>query len=247
MKERIKQEIKKHAIDEVPHECCGILLQNENENSLEILKCENSSAHKANHFLISPRDYLKASEKGKIIAFYHSHCSEEDSFSEYDKLQSEQHNIKYILYCVEKNTFHEYEPKNYTSPYVGRDFELGVNDCLTLGIDYYKNECDIQIKNHYRDRNWFIENPNSYQEHYEEEGFIKVLDGPLTKENLPEVKKHDAVLMKYLGKNFPTHGAMYIGDGLILHHQIGCYSRVEPYSDTFLERTVGILRHENLL
>jgi proteasome lid subunit RPN8/RPN11 len=247
MKEQIKLEIKKHALDETPNECCGILLQNEKKSSLEIFKCKNMSPNKAEQFSISPGDYLKASKKGKILAFYHSHPSEEDSFSEYDKLQSEQHNVKFILYCVKKKSFHEYEPKDYVSSYVGRDFELGVNDCLTLGIDYYKNECNIKVKNYYRDRNWFIENPNSYQEHFEEEGFIKILNGPLTKKDLPKIKKHDFLLMKYLGKNFPTHGANYVGNGLILHHQINCYSRIEPYNGVFLERTVGVLRHESLL
>ena len=110
-----------------------------------------------------------------------------------------------------------------------------------------ENECNIKIKNHYRDRNWFIENPNSYQEHYEEEGFIKILDGPPTKKDLLKIKKHDGIMMKYLGKNFPTHGAIYVGSGLILHHQINCYSRIEPYDGTLLERTVGTLRHESLL
>ena len=247
MREKIKQDIKKHALDEAPDECCGVLLQNKNTKDLEIFKCKNSSTNKANHFLISPSDYLKASKGGEILAFYHSHFSEEDSFSEYDKLQSEQHNVKFILYCVKKNSFHEHKPEKCKSPYVGRDFELGVNDCLTLGIDYYENECNIKIKNHYRDRNWFIENPNSYQEHYKEEGFIKMLDGPLTKKDLPKIKKHDALLMKYLGKNFPTHGAIYVGNGLILHHQINCYSRIEPYDGIFPERTVGVLRHESLL
>ena len=247
MREQIKQNIKKHAFDEAPNECCGILLQNEEKKGLEIFKCKNSSANKAHHFLISPGDYLRASEKGKILAFYHSHDSEESSFSEHDKLQSEQHNVKFILYCTKKNSFHEYKPEKYASPYVGRDFELGVNDCLTLAIDYYKKECGIKIKNYYRDRNWFIENPDSYQEHYKEEGFTQVLGGPLTKKDLPEMKKHDGVMMKYLGKDFPTHGAVYLGDGLILHHLINCYSRIEPYNGVFLDRTVGIFRHESLL
>ena len=65
--------------------------------------------------------------------------------------------------------------------------------------------------------------------------------------DLPKIKKHDFLLMKYLGKNFPTHGANYVGNGLILHHQINCYSRIEPYNGIFLERTVGVLRHESLL
>lgn len=244
MKDSIKREIRQHALEEAPNECCGILLQNELSKDLEVFRCQNLSANKRKHFSISPSHYLKATQKGKIIAFYHSHNSE-NGFSDYDKAQSEQHNVKFILYCVGNDSFLEYLPQKFLPSYVGRDFQMGVNDCLTLLRDYYSKECQIEIKNYYRDQNWFIENPNCYEQFYQEEGFTEIFAGPIT--DTSGFKKHDVILMKFLGKKFPTHGGVYVGNGSILHHQIGCYSRYEPYNEQFQKRTVKILRHKKFL
>lgn len=244
MKDVIKREIKKHALEEAPNECCGILLQNHLTKNLEIFRCQNSAGNKAVHFSISPSHYLKASLKGDIIAFYHSHNSESD-FSDFDKMQSENHNVKFILYCVESKSFSEYSPTKCPSSYTGRDFRVGVSDCLTLMIDYYRREGQIEIKNYYRGQNWFLENPDCYEKFFEEEGFVKILDGPIT--DTSSIKKHDGILMKYLGKNFPTHAGAYVGNDLILHHQANCYSRYEIYNEQFKQRTVAVIRHKRFL
>lgn len=244
MKDLVKKEIKQHALDEAPNECCGILLQNELTKNLEVFKCRNTSGNKSKHFSISPSQYLKATLKGKIIAFYHSHNSEND-FSDYDKTQSEKHNVKFILYSVGNNSFSEYTPQKFLPSYVGREFQIGVSDCFTLVRDYYLEECGIEINNYYRDYSWFIKNPNSYEQFYQKEGFVEVFAGPIT--DTSGFKKHDTILMKCLGKIFPTHAGMYVGNGLILHHQISCYSRYELYNEQLQNRTVKILRHKKFL
>jgi proteasome lid subunit RPN8/RPN11 len=246
MKDLIKRRIKDHALKEVPNECCGILFENSKNRNLEILECDNSSMNKRLHFRVPTLDYFKASSSGKILAFYHSHFSENDFFSEFDKEQSEKHHIKLILYCVKKNSFHEYEPKIYDSNYSGKDFEIGVNDCFTLFRDYYKKELDIEIKNYYRDHNWFVENPNSYQKYYEESGFSKILDGPISEDDLSQMRKNDVIFSKPLGKKFPTHAGIYMGHNSILHHQINCYSRIEEYTKTMKKRTITVIRHDTL-
>lgn len=244
MKETIKKQIKTHALETPKIECCGILFLNGPAKELKILKSINKAIDKENRFEIDPKCYLKASLSGDILAIYHSHTDGED-FSEFDILNSERHKIKYILYCISSDTFKEYIPKNYENSYYGREFELGKQDCFTLCRDYYKKELKIEITDYYRDYKWSEDSENSYQKCYEKEGFVKVLEGPIKSYSL--LKKHDAILMKLLGKKNPTHAGIYTGNKLILHHHLNCYSKAEPYDGVFLSRTTHVLRHKSLI
>ena len=244
MKDDIKRFIRDHALEETPNECCGIVYQDKETNTLNAIKCKNVAENKRMTFSIDPIGYLEADQLGEIIAFYHSHVNE-DEFSDFDIINSEHHEIKFIMYCLKTATFHEYEPKSYESPYIGKDFNLGKQDCFTLGQQYYKKEFDIDIKDYYRGEEWFVTNPDSYDRYYEEAGFKKILDGPI--EDVSEIKKHDAILIKCLGMKNPTHGAIYVGNDMILHHQVNCFSRMEYFNKEMKSRTVAVLRHESLM
>lgn len=244
MKEEIKKQIKAHSLEDPSVECCGILFFNEALKRLETLKSPNLSATKESTFSLSPAHYLKASLMGKIVAVYHSHPEGED-FSEFDLSNSELNKVKYILYCIQSDTFKEYTPNGYENPYYGREFSLGTQDCFTLLQEYYRKELNVNIKNYYRGEDWLENNPDCYQRYYKNEGFETVQEGPV--ESLSALKKHDGLLMKILGKKNPTHAGIYIGDGLILHHQLNCYSRVEPYGQAFRNRTTHVVRHKSLL
>ena len=123
MKDDIKRFIRDHALEETPNECCGIVYQDKETNTLNAIKCKNVAENKRMTFSIDPIGYLEADELGEIIAFYHSHVNE-DEFSDFDIINSEHHEIKFIMYCLKTATFHEYEPKSYESPYIGKDFNL---------------------------------------------------------------------------------------------------------------------------
>ena len=242
MKDHIKKHIRDHALDESPNECCGILYQDKESLELKALRCNNLAGNKKMMFSIDPKDYLRASKLGEIISFYHSHVNS-SNFSDYDKIQSEQHEIKFIMYSLKDQKFNEYAPKGADSYYIGRDFCLGKQDCYTLGRDYYKNELDLNIKDYDRGFEYSSTNPDLYEKHYSDEGFIIVSEGPV--EDLSILKKHDAVLMKCYGKRNPSHGAIYVDNNLILHHQVNCYSRIEEYNSEFKKRTTHVLRHES--
>lgn len=245
MKDEIKKQIKAHALEDPSVECCGMLYINKETKRLELLKSPNLSRNKKTMFELSASHYLKAATLGSLVAVYHSH-PEGEVFSEFDILNSETNKIKYILYCVKSGLFKEYVPNGYANPYYGRDFSLGENDCFTLLREFYKKELNIEVKNYYRDANWFIDNPDTYQKYYANEGFVMVSDTPASLE-LSVLRKFDIILMKVLGKIYPTHAAMYYEDGLVLHHQRDCYSRIEEYNETFRNRATHIIRHKNLL
>jgi|APGre2960657505_1045072.scaffolds.fasta_scaffold32053_2 proteasome lid subunit RPN8/RPN11 len=244
MREIIKNQIKTHALENPEIECCGILFLDNSDKQLRIIKSINKAPDKTNRFEIDPKIYLKASLLGEILATYHSHINGED-FSEFDKFNSELCGIKYILYCIRSNKFKEYIPENYKGSYYGREFEFGKQDCFGLCRDYYKKELKIEITNYYRDCQWSEVDENPFEKFFGKEGFTKVLEGPL--ENDSQLKKHDVILTKFLGKRSVTHAGIYMGDGLVLHHPINCYSRVEPYDNDFMSQTVFVLRHKSLI
>ena len=244
MKDSIKKFIRAHALEESPYECCGVVYQNKNNLKLEALRCENTAENKRVMFAIDPKGYLEASRKGEIISFYHSHINSSE-FSDYDKIQSEHHEIKFIMYSLKDENFHEYEPKGYESPYVGRDFCLGKQDCYTLLRNYYKRELGLDLPDYDRGFEYIFTNPNWYLDFHkkDEQGFSLILEGAM--EDISVLKKHDTILMKCYGKRNPSHAGIYVGNNLILHHQIGCYSRIEEYSLEFKKRTTHIFRHES--
>lgn len=244
MKDSIKKHIREHALEESPYECCGILYQENGTLELKALRCKNIAENKRVMFSVDPSDYLKASNSGEIVSFYHSHVNS-SNFSDYDKVQSEHHEIKFIMYSLKDQKFREYEPKGIESFYIGRDFCLGKNDCYTLGRDYYKKELGVDLPEKERNFEYISTNPNWYLDFFEKDsrGFKKVLEGPVT--NISALKKHDAILMKCYGKKNPSHGAIYVDNDMILHHQINCYSRIEEYNQEFKKRTTHVLRHES--
>ena len=99
----IKKTIRKHALEENPKECCGILFQQ--KENLEVFKCANYSENPSKHFYITAKDYLNASFCGPFRAIYHSHTSENETFSENDKINSHNHQITFVLYNTVKDSF----------------------------------------------------------------------------------------------------------------------------------------------
>ena len=44
LNKRAKEEIKRHALEECPNECCGLLV--EREEDVKVFRCKNSSTEK---------------------------------------------------------------------------------------------------------------------------------------------------------------------------------------------------------
>lgn len=99
LRKDIIEKIYRHALDEYPFECCGIITGDGDNQSVHL--CENiqNRMHAEDPgsyprdartaYLIERSEFDKivssAAEKGEgIIAFYHSHCEHEAYFSEED-------------------------------------------------------------------------------------------------------------------------------------------------------------------
>jgi len=105
--DKIKKEIKRHAIDESPDECCGVIYKEGKAH--KSMRCENVAIDKKNNFRINPADYLQAARAGSVEAYYHSHTTDKvGRFSKADRKISNSHGIPLIMYCIKKNKFFEH-------------------------------------------------------------------------------------------------------------------------------------------
>ena len=231
----IKREIKAQALEQVPEECCGLVI--DVDGKLDIFPCTNSSIDNERHFKIPPKEYVKASRIGKVKAVYHSHCNGLKNFSEFDKLNSQNHNIEFILYVIKNDSFLSYLPNCKYNSYVGRELVLGEQDCGSLVRDFYENELSIKINDYERDESW-LENPkDTLDKYYEDEGFKRVDD----------LKTFDCVFFKMKKTGPSSHVGIYLGNDLILHQTGGVngYSRIEGY-DRWKKFTNYVIRHKDL-
>ena len=183
-------------------EICGLIIKN------NVYPCKNASKNPNHHFLISPLDYLKNSNKGKIDFVYHSHLENAD-FSEFDKSNLFNLKLKGLMYCKNKDSFHYFFPQSYNNQYVGRFFEIGVSDCLTLITNYYKNELNIILPKITRNKDWYKQNQNLVNEK---------IPPFLTKIDFNKARKNDIIVFDMLGNGMPCHFGIYLENDLLLHH-----------------------------
>lgn len=127
-----------------------------------------------------------------------------------------------------------YIPDRYTekAPYLNRPFLHGIFDCYTLVRDFYRREWGLWLPaNIQRTYGWWEQGDNLYVDGAPKYGFQTVQD----------VKRNDLIVMK-MGP-VPNHGAIYLGDGKILHHIGGRFSCVETLTP-FLKQSIAIVyRH----
>jgi proteasome lid subunit RPN8/RPN11 len=240
---QIKNSIKTLALKKMQEEICGLIYFNEKEYKFDIYPCKNKSENKKNNFTISPQDYLNCSSLGKIIACYHSHINDNIDFSEIDKNNSNVYNIHYILYNVKHDYFNFYSPNKENNPYIGRPFVLGKSDCFTLMKEYAIKEEKVNIQfpkdlvypRHLEDIK------DLYENNFKNQGFIKL-------DKNAKLEKSDGIMMMFpsVSDKFPTHAAVYIGNGLILHQPFNSFSCVNIYDNFFKKHTSYVLRYKEL-
>ena len=137
------KEIIKYLFDKYPEEACGLLV---NQRGKQVwVPCENTAEDKKENFIISSADYLKASLTGDLMAIVHSHPDASPEASEHDKKTSNFLGIPYIIYSLPEVQKYTYTPDYSRSPFLGREYEFGTNDCYSLVRDYYREELKIEL------------------------------------------------------------------------------------------------------
>jgi proteasome lid subunit RPN8/RPN11 len=245
--------INNHMISQFPREACGLLLE-----SGDYYPCENTASGE-DHFRISGEEWSKAEDLSPVVGVVHSHPNSTALPSESDRVSCEATEVPWYIYSVhmmdgQVSISGEYvlHPSGYQSPLVGRPFEHGTLDCLTIILDYYRREMGIDLGNYPREDGWWDAGKDYYRELLPKAGFVRVPGDP---EDVV-LQKGDVVLMQ-IKSPVPNHAGIYLGEkgvpqsqpnlyaapGSILHHLYGFDSKRDVYGGYWLKVTTGIWRY----
>lgn len=223
-----------HARKELPRESCGLLIV---EKGHEVyVPCRNISAF-PDAFEIHPHDYAKAEDRGAIIRVIHSHCYSSPRPSEVDKVMCEATRVPWSIVSVPNGDWFEFEPSGYRAPLIGREWAHGLLDCYSIIRDYYAQELGIQIPDFDREFEWWVKGGNLYIENYEKAGFRQI--------EMKDIRKNDVLIMQIMSP-VPNHGAVYLGDDMMLHHLSKRLSCRDIFGGYYKKHCVKVLRHEAL-
>jgi cell wall-associated NlpC family hydrolase len=128
------------------------------------------------------------------------------------------------------------EPSGYQAPLVGRQWSHGVLDCYAIIRDWYKLERNIELLDFERRDEWWKIGENLYLDNFEKAGFRKT--------TLDKLQKGDVILMT-INSPVPNHGAVYLGDNMILHHVHGRLSTRDIFGGYWLKNAMVYLTYEN--
>jgi proteasome lid subunit RPN8/RPN11 len=104
--------LRQHGEETYPHECCGILLGQMDDNGARTVtsvaragNTRTDSAH--NRYTIDPRDLIRIQREGRergedIIGFYHSHPDHPAQWSPTDMAEAHWFGCSYVITNVEK-------------------------------------------------------------------------------------------------------------------------------------------------
>jgi proteasome lid subunit RPN8/RPN11 len=233
LSDSVKQEIIEHAKKEYPKEACGLLIIFKGKQQYRA--CRNLAIGSDN-FILDPVDYEKADIDGEIVAVIHSHPNASAKPSQADLVACESSGLPWFIVGIPNEKWEYIEPVGYVAPLVGRTWSHGVLDCYSIIKDWYKQERNIELLDFYRGDDWWKRGENLYVDNFEKAGFYKIKQ--------EELQEGDVILM-LINSSVPNHGAIYLGDGLILHHVHSRLSTRDVFGGYWLKNSVVYLRYEN--
>lgn len=230
----LQKEIFAHAEETYPNECCGIICKV--GRIKKYFRCDNLANSKEDEFVISPEQYAEIEDQGEVMAIVHSHPDATTTPSIRDRAVCSAMEIPWVIASWPEADIRIIAPER--APLEGRYFCHGTDwDCYGLVRDYYRQMLKIDLNRYDHDSWWWEEGKDFYMDNYEAEGFYKVTDGT--------IEKHDLIIMK-IRAPVANHAAIYVGNGMILHHMFGKLSKKDVYGGYWAEHTVIVLRHKNL-
>lgn len=233
LNDSVKQEIIEHSKKEFPREACGLVIIFKGKQQYR--PCRNIAVGSDN-FILDPIDYEKADKDGEIVAVIHSHPNASPKPSQADLVACEASGLPWFIVGIPTEKWEYVEPTGYIAPLVGRTWSHGVLDCYAIIRDWYKQERNIELLDFYRSDDWWKRGENLYVDNFEKAGFHKI--------SQEELQEGDVILM-VINSSVPNHGAIYLGDGLILHHVHGRLSTRDVFGGYWLKNSVVYLRYEN--
>lgn len=232
MRKHILKAVREHAAADYPREACGVVVQIGRRQVYQ--RCANLAANARDEFLIDPADYAAAEDMGTIVAIVHSHPDATSRASPHDLALCEVSGLPWHILSWPEGDLNTIVPKGEAPPLLRRPFVHGVWDCYAIIRDWYQLERGIELPDYPRADEWWTRGENLYMKQYADAGFVPVV-GPL--------QAGDVIIMQ-VQANEPNHGAVYLGEGIMLHHLYGRLSERTAYGGFWQERTSVTLRYE---
>lgn len=241
--------IRSHVLAEYPREACGLVVIVKGRERYR--PCRNIATTPSEHFILSPEDYAAAEDDGEITAVVHSHPDMPARPSESDRVSCESSGLPWLIVSVMPDDqgmpvaggIERIEPCGYQAPLVGRPFVHGVLDCWALCRDWYTREMGVTLPSPERQDNWWDDGVSDLYSDaaVAAAGFVPV--GRAGELDLSTLQRGDLIRMQIRSANqVPNHAAVYLGDGLILHHLYGRLSSRDVYGGYWLEVTRAVDR-----
>lgn len=225
-----------HAESAFPSECCGLVIQKGRVE--KYIPCENRAAAPGEQFEIAPEDYAAAEDQGTVVAVVHSHPGDGATTqpSELDMVMCDATEVPWVIASWPEGDIRTITPRG-DRPLTGRQFVLGHADCWTLLMDYFRTEHGITLPNYSVERHWWEQGENLYMDNWYECGFREFSGPP---------RPGDVIIMQ-VRSPVANHAGVLLEGNMLLHHVYGQLSQRVPYGGYYLDRTIKIVRHQELM
>jgi cell wall-associated NlpC family hydrolase len=156
-----------------------------------------------------------------------------------DDIRAEMNEKNYVYTAIgadNPNNSKSFLPDRYLERigYEDRVYIYGVTDCFTLIRDYFRNNYNVFLPSNIdRSFGWWYMGRDLYLDNFSDYGFFETRDF---------IKKDDVLLFRF-ESGATSHSAIYMGDGMMLHHMLGRFSCIEPYDGAYKMNLVGVLRY----
>jgi len=230
-----KESFIKYAKEQAPKEACGLLAIIKGKETF--WPCKNLAEGKFEFFMLDPDDWAECEDTGEVIGVIHSHPVGAATPSDNDKAACEHLGFPYYIYSIEHDHWELFEPTGWKAPsLIGRKFIWGKYDCWSVVTDYLKEHKKIEIPYWNRPKKIkdFINNPE-FEFALPKLNFVK-------QSNHKDIKTGDVLLFQSVTGNL-DHVAVYIGDNMILNHNIKALSCRELFDLRYQQALRGVYRY----
>ncbi len=230
-----KETFIKYAQEQAPEEACGLLAIIKGKETF--WPCKNLAEGKFEFFILDPDDWAECEDTGEVIGVIHSHPVGAATPSDTDRAACEHLGFPYFIYSIEHDHWELFEPTGWKAPsLIGRKFIWGKYDCWSIVTDWFQENKNINIKYWKRPKKIkdFINNPE-FEFALPKLNFIK-------QSNNKDIKIGDVLLFQSITGNL-DHVAVYIGDNMILNHNIRALSCRELFDLRYQQALRGVYRY----